>query len=476
MAKQAMERREARLVTEPVEIELRQGARTWRGDTTGLNARGLGARLRLVGGSGMPSAPAPASAATVTILGPGLALEEVEGEVLRQEPSWVPGHDAFVAVGFSRLDPKVAGRIDRFVAGRPAARSSERPIREWFVHRRGSTVGPMTSGEVRVAISRGDLDPGDLAWDLMTSSWAPLSSFRSFHAFAAPLTAPPLEALPSRVRSQDAERPHAKKNTTAWRWLGPCLALLLGAGLLWLLLSRLPVSASQFDSVIREKIVPQLPSSVRWLLPASFSDVYAAEGPATFAAVDGARGVGDAPSHAQGVADGSGVSATGSEGGSLPEDVPVGPPVALPFAVFDPGATPEAETWKELFGRVPGGASVQFGRTMTVRGTNDADMWGRVWRRITLDMDREPVLEMTVERVSREGYVLLSGNRSLPGGFVRLRPTITGPGRVRINLAEQTGLKGVQAFQLEVGVTHEGARTNRDAVLELSQLTITASR
>lgn len=475
MARQAMERREKRLVTEPVAIELRQGARTWRGDTTGLNARGLGARLRLVGGSGIPSAPAPASVATVTIIGPGLALEEVEGEVLRQEPSWVPGHDAFVAVGFSKLDPKVAGRIDRFVAGRPAARGFERPIREWFVHRRGSTVGPMTSGEVRVAISRGDLDPGDLAWDLMTSSWAPLSSFRSFHAFAVPPAVPPKEALPARTWSQDAERPNAKKSVTAWRWLGPCLALLLGAGLLWFLSSRLPVSASRIDGVIRERIVPHLPLSVRWLMPASLVNVSAESTPEGVAVIEGTRGPGGILAVADGVSEGIGASGAGVERGSSLEEIPAGPPVELPYGVFSPGVAPE-ETWKESFGRVPGGASALLGRTMIVRGTNDADMWGRVWRRIVLDMDREPVLEMNVTRVSREGYVLLSGNPSLPGGFVRLRPTITAPGRHRINLADQTGLKGVQAFQLEVGVTHEGARSNRDAVLELSELTITASR
>lgn len=173
------ERRSPRLVARGVRVEIETSSSRWAGLTTGLNARGLGARLRLIDGSADASLET-GSLLAVRLVHPDLPSFPARARVLRVEPSWEAGYDTFAASSFTALDPGLLRCIQQVVGGHRALLAPEKPVRRWFVHRRGLTHGPMTTAEVSAALDQGVLDRSDLAWDYEANEWTPIGLFSTF--------------------------------------------------------------------------------------------------------------------------------------------------------------------------------------------------------------------------------------------------------------------------------------------------------
>lgn len=172
------ERRSPRLVRWGVRVELVQGGQTWSGMTTGLNDRGLGARLRRTGGD--PSPLAPRDLVAVRFQDPDIPSSPAWGRIERLESAWEAGFEFFAADAFTRSDPGLIRCIQRLIANQGPSLTPEKPVRRWFTHRRGATCGPMTTIEMRNALAQGLLDRTDLAWDYESNEWTPIGFFSAF--------------------------------------------------------------------------------------------------------------------------------------------------------------------------------------------------------------------------------------------------------------------------------------------------------
>lgn len=170
------DRRRPRLVTMQVAVRLElPGGLAFEGHTTGLNENGVGARVNLVDGE----LTAPIGGTEARIL---LDLPEKEsqapplGRVLRLEGSWVPGFQYFVTLQFVGISPEFVIYLRRFIRWREEEYfTQKKPPRHWYLFSSSlqQQFGPLTTQEVRLALSRGEHSGVDLMWMPDEGQWTP---------------------------------------------------------------------------------------------------------------------------------------------------------------------------------------------------------------------------------------------------------------------------------------------------------------
>jgi hypothetical protein len=121
------------------------------------------------------------------------------------------------------------------------------------------------------------------------------------------------------------------------------------------------------------------------------------------------------------------------------------------FYIFDPSAE-NGDDWHE--NAKDGPEEVRFqvrDGVAVVKGAIAGRNWGAVHREVAVNLKRLSTLEVHVLGVSKRWYLILS-HPKLPNGFVRLIETDQ-TGTFRFNIPKETGLEGIQVFDLQLGVS-----------------------
>ncbi|MBU0479266.1 hypothetical protein KKC91_11965 [bacterium] len=114
---------------------------------------------------------------------------------------------------------------------------------------------------------------------------------------------------------------------------------------------------------------------------------------------------------------------------------------------------PDINGWVKEWpdGRSTGATICSTGEIITIQGILDSQSYGCVYKDITLDLDRFPYLEIDVISASHHWYLILI-SPNVEGGFVKIQPDTKITGKSIYDLRDISGLSGLQAFQLQVGV------------------------
>ena len=168
------DQRDRRLVTMQVPIQLTgPDGLVLDGLTTGLNGKGLAGRFNVDSGA-LPE-PAEGTRVQVTLdLPKEHPFTTIEGQILRVEASWTPGHRYFIAIRFERISAEDIEYLKRFIRWREYRYyRQERPARSWFLfseheHRQ---YGPLTTSEVIEAVRQKAVTDADLIWSKERGEW-----------------------------------------------------------------------------------------------------------------------------------------------------------------------------------------------------------------------------------------------------------------------------------------------------------------
>ncbi len=168
------EQRGRRLVTMQVPIQLSgPGGLLLDGHTTGINEKGLAARINIVAGT-LPSRP-EGTVVTITLdLPKERPFDAIEGRILRTEPSWTPGHKYFVALKFVSISTDDIEYLKRFIQWREDRYfRQERPPRSWYLFSKAEhrQYGPLTTSEVLESMRQKAVTNEDLIWSTERGEW-----------------------------------------------------------------------------------------------------------------------------------------------------------------------------------------------------------------------------------------------------------------------------------------------------------------
>lgn len=126
--------------------------------------------------------------------------------------------------------------------------------------------------------------------------------------------------------------------------------------------------------------------------------------------------------------------------------------------VFDPAGA-DVDAWQESAVDGPQEVRIQVKNgAALVKGRIDRN-YGAASRRVTVDVDRHPFLDVRVLDCSKSWYVIVNSSR-LPGGYARL-VEMDKPGLFRLKLPKSADFSGLQTFDLLMGVSHPASSSIR---------------
>ncbi len=126
----------------------------------------------------------------------------------------------------------------------------------------------------------------------------------------------------------------------------------------------------------------------------------------------------------------------------------------------------------DRWGDLPSGAQAEVlpNGNLKITGTKKTDIWGCLYAEIPIQFDNQPELDIKVERLSGDGYVLIN-HPALPGGYSRLDPEILKTGLFRFPLADLP-IKGRQIPEIQFGVVNAGGQDATGAWMEISRIEV----
>ncbi|MDD5067505.1 MAG: DUF6259 domain-containing protein [bacterium] len=108
------------------------------------------------------------------------------------------------------------------------------------------------------------------------------------------------------------------------------------------------------------------------------------------------------------------------------------------------------------------GATIFFeDRKGIIQGTSDQQNYGFVSRDVDVDLDKFPILEISVKEVT-EGWYLVIFNKDLSDGYRKLENNNGHTGIFEYNLKEMLGLQGRQRCRIALGVVVERSGVSRN--------------
>ncbi|MBU1078682.1 MAG: hypothetical protein KKH98_15390 [Spirochaetes bacterium] len=126
------------------------------------------------------------------------------------------------------------------------------------------------------------------------------------------------------------------------------------------------------------------------------------------------------------------------------------------FSTYFPEIKKNLRGWDDKYpDGAPTGATIDFtGDQGIVKGTAEKMNYGFVYREVDLDLDKYPVLEISIDKVS-EGWYLVIHSKDLPSGYVKLERYNTEKGVYEFDLKKKLKMNGVRRFWVSLGVVVE---------------------
>lgn len=92
-------------------------------------------------------------------------------------------------------------------------------------------------------------------------------------------------------------------------------------------------------------------------------------------------------------------------------------------------------------------------------------------KNLTVDLDKNPSVEIEIAEVSNHWFLIASGGE-IPGGWVKLQEDSNGIGKFKYDLKTLSALKGLQSFDLQVGVAAPGTESADGLTVTVKSLSL----